>query len=150
MLVYLAQRVQLVLPPRNRTLGTIDALGIVGLVGLLVARYVPVARIIPFWGCTFRETTGVPCPGCGLTRVADRVAHFNVLGAMHANPLGTLAALMFAIAVVASAVHLAFGVPLPDLQLNDKEWKRLRWIAIGLFLANYGFVIFAYRVLHWR
>jgi hypothetical protein len=142
--------VQLVLPPRNRTLGTIDALGIVGLVGLLVARYVPVARIIPFWGCTFREMTGVPCPGCGLTRVAERVAHFNVLGALQANPLGTALALMFALAVLASAIHLIFGVPLPDLLLSDKEWKRLRWASIGLFLTNYGFVIFAHRVLHWR
>jgi len=142
--------VQLVLPSRNRTLGTIDALGIVGLVGLLVARYVPVARIIPFWGCTFRETTGVPCPGCGLTRVADRVAHFNLLGALHANPLGTFAALVFAGAVVASAVHLIFGVPLPELRLDDKEWKRARYAAIGRFDANYAFVIFAYRVLHWR
>ena len=66
---------QLVLPSRNRTLGTIDALGIVGLVGLLVARYVPVARIIPFWGCTFRETTGVPCPA-GLSCAAGREADF--------------------------------------------------------------------------
>lgn len=141
---------QLVLPPRNRTLGTIDALGIVGLAGLLVARYVPIARIIPFWGCTFRETTGVPCPGCGLTRVADRVAHFNVIGALHANPLGTIAALGFALAVVASAVHLTFGVPLPELVLDAKEWKRARFLAIGLFIANYAFVIVAYRVLHWR
>ncbi len=148
--MYLAARVQLVLPSRNRTLGTIDALGIVGLVGLLVARYVPVARIIPFWGCTFRETTGVPCPGCGLTRVADRVAHFNVVGALHANPLGTVAAVGFALAVVLTVIHLVFGVPLPELVLNDKEWKRARWIAISLFLVNYGFVVFAYRVLHWR
>lgn len=141
---------QLVLPPRNRTLGTIDALGIVGLVGLLVARYVPIARIIPFWGCTFRETTNVPCPGCGLTRVADRVAHFNVMGAFHANPLGTVAALLFAAAVVASALHLIFGVPLPELRLTDKEWKRVRWGAVSLFVANYLFVVFAWRVLHWR
>ncbi len=142
--------VQLVFPSRNRTLGTIDALGVVGLVGLLIARYVPVARIIPFWGCTFRETTGIPCPGCGLTRVADRVAHFNVLGALHANPLGTVAAVAFAVAVVASAIHLTFGVPLPELQLDAREWKRARYLAVGLFLANYAFVVFAYRELHWR
>ena len=141
---------QLVIPRPNRSFGTVDALAIIGVIGLAIARWVPIAMIIPFWGCGFRKLTGIPCPGCGLTRVADRVAHFNVLGALKANPLGTVAALMFAVAVVASAVHLAFGVPLPDLQLNDKEWKRLRWAAIGLFLANYGFVIFAYRVLHWR
>ena len=141
---------QLVLPARNRTLGTIDALGIVGVVGLLIARYVPLAKIIPFWGCTFRQTTGVPCPGCGLTRVADRVAHFNFIGALHANPLGTVAAVVFALSVVATIVHLVFGVPLPEVKLSETEWKRFRWVAIGLFFANYAFVVFAYRVLHWR
>jgi hypothetical protein len=142
--------VQLVLPPRNRTLGTVDALGLIGLIGLLVGRYVPVALIIPFWGCTFRETTGIPCPGCGLTRVADRVAHFNVTGAFMANPLGTVVAVLFAVAVVAMVVHLVFGVPMPELELTDAEWRRVRWVALGLFLANYGFVVFSYRVLHWR
>ncbi|MCU0695143.1 MAG: DUF2752 domain-containing protein [Myxococcaceae bacterium] len=141
---------QLVLPRPNRTLGTIDALGIIGLVGLLIGRYVPVALIIPFWGCTFRETTGIPCPGCGLTRVADRVAHFNVTGAFMANPLGTVVALLFAVAVVLMVVHLVFGVPIPELQLSDAEWRVVRWVAVGLFFANYGFVVFAYRVLHWR
>jgi hypothetical protein len=142
--------VQLVLPRRNRTPGTLDALGLIGLVGLLVGRYVPLATLIPFWGCSFRQVTGVPCPGCGLTRVADRVAHLNVMGALTANPLGTVAALLFALAAVAMVVHLVFGVPLPELVLSEAEWRVVRWAALGLFLANYAFVVFAYRVLHWR
>ncbi|MCA2978498.1 MAG: DUF2752 domain-containing protein [Myxococcaceae bacterium] len=141
---------QLVLPRPNRTPGTLDALGLIGLVGLLVGRYVPLATLIPFWGCSFRQLTGIPCPGCGLTRVADRVAHLNVTGALMANPLGTVAALLFALAAVAMVVHLVFGVPLPELVLSEAEWRVVRWVALGLFLANYAFVVFAYRVLHWR
>lgn len=107
-------------PAPNRRFGALDALAVLGLVGLLVARFVPVARL-PFWGCAFREMTGWPCPGCGLTRAADRVSHFNFAGAWDANPLGTIAAAAFMVVIVLSAFHLAFRMPLPTLQLTARE-----------------------------
>ncbi|HEX8820429.1 MAG TPA: DUF2752 domain-containing protein [Archangium sp.] len=128
-------------PKPNRTLGFTDALGLVGLVGLLVARYIPVARLIPFWGCALRETTGWPCLGCGLTRVADRVAHFNLAGAWDANPLGTVAACFFALMVVVTVLHLVFAMPIPEVDLSPREWHRVR-IAMALLVAvNYAWVI---------
>lgn len=139
---------QISFPPRNRSFGTVDALGLLGLLGLSIARWVPVARLIPFWGCTFRRLTGWPCPGCGLTRAADRFAHLHWLGALQANPLGTLAALGFAAMVVASAAHLLFAAPMPELVLSEKAWARLRWAMVGAFLLNYLFVVYAHRVLH--
>lgn len=141
---------QLVIPRPNRSFGTVDALALIGVVGLAIARWVPIAMLIPFWGCGFRKLTGIPCPGCGLTRVADRVAHFNVLGALKANPLGTVAAVGFALAIVASVAHLTFKVPVPELVLDDREWKRVRWGAVALFALNYAWVIFAHTTLHWR
>jgi hypothetical protein len=141
--------VQLYIPPRNRIFGALDAMGVIGLCGLLAARFVPIARWVPFWGCGFRRVTGIPCPGCGLTRVADRFAHFHWVGAFKANPLGSLTAAFFAACVVGSALHLAFGMPLPELILDDKEWRRARWAAVLLFLANYAFVIYSFRVLGW-
>jgi hypothetical protein len=133
--------------PRNRSFGVLDAMGFVGLIGFLVARFIPVAKLIPFWGCGFRKFTGYPCPGCGLTRVADRFAHFNVVGALKANPLGTVAAAGFAAAMIYSALHLAFRLPVPELVLDDREWARVRWGAVVLFLVNYAWVAYAYRVL---
>ncbi|MBL8914759.1 MAG: DUF2752 domain-containing protein [Archangium sp.] len=141
---------QLVIPQRNRSFGSVDALAIIGVIGLSIARWVPIATMVPFWGCGFRKLTGIPCPGCGLTRVADRVAHFNVLGALKANPLGTVAALLFAGCIVLSVVHLLFKVPVPELVMTEREWKRMRWAALGLFALNYGWVIFAHTTLHWR
>jgi hypothetical protein len=142
--------VRLYVPPRNRIFGPSDALGVIGLLGLAVARWVPVARLVPFWGCTFRKVFDVPCPGCGLTRVADRVAHFHVVSALHANPLGTVAALGFAAAVPMMVLHLGFGVPVPELVLDEREWSRAWWVIGFLLLLNYAFVIFAWRVLHYR
>lgn len=141
---------QLILPTRSRKFGTVDALAVVGLVGFLVARYIPVAKLIPFWGCGFRKMTGIPCPGCGLTRVAERFAHFNVVGALQANPLGTVAAAVFAAAIVISLFHLTFRMPVPELVLNDKEWSRVRWAGLFIFGLNYLWVIFAHTVLHLR
>jgi hypothetical protein len=133
--------VKFFLPAPNRTFGFSDALGLIGLVGLLVARYIPVARLIPFWGCALREATGWPCLGCGLTRVADRVAHFNIPGAWEANPLGTVAALFFALMVVVTVLHLVFAMPVPSLELTPVEWHRVRLSLAFVVLLNYAWVV---------
>ena len=138
---------KVIVPPRNRSFGALDALGVVGLVGLLIARFVPVAKLIPFWGCSFRKLTGYPCPGCGLTRAADRFAHFHWLRALEANPLGTAAALFFATCVVLSLLHLVFGMPVPELVLDERESRRARWAFGVLVVANYAFVVVGHRVL---
>jgi Protein of unknown function (DUF2752) len=141
---------QIAFTPRNRRIQVGDALGLVGLVGLLIARFIPVARLIPFWGCKFRQITGYPCPGCGLTRVADRVAHFHFLAALKANPLGTIAALGFFVLAGWMVLHLLFRVPMLDVDLSEAEWKKIRWAAPALFVANYAWVVFSYRELGWR
>jgi len=137
--------VKLSLPAPNRKFGLVDGLGLAGLIGLLIGRYIPVAKLIPFWGCTLREMTGWPCLGCGLTRVADRVAHFNIPGALQANPLGTVAALIFALAAVVMVLHLLFAMPVPQIQLSPREWTWVR-IAISILIAvNYAYVVVATR-----
>ncbi|ADO70063.1 DUF2752 domain-containing protein [Stigmatella aurantiaca] len=128
-------------PPPNRRLGPVDVLGLVGLTGLLIGRYVPVAKLIPFWGCILRETTGWPCLGCGLTRVADRVAHFNFIGAWEANPMGTVAALLFALAAVVMLLHMAFKMPVPEVQLSPREWTWVRVAFPILLFINYAYVV---------
>ena len=132
-------------PERNRKVGVLDALGLIGLAGLLVARFIPVAQLVPFWGCGFRQMTGIPCPGCGLTRVADHFAHGHFGAALLANPLGFFAACGFLFAVVMSALHLAFKVTLPVVHLEEREWAWLRNAAIAAVLVNYAFVIANHR-----
>lgn len=139
---------KLTLPAPNRKFGLVDGLGLAGLVGLLVARYIPVAKLIPFWGCVLRETTGWPCLGCGLTRVADRVAHFNFLGAWQANPLGTIAALCFALFAVVAVLHMVFAMPVPDVQLSPREWVWVRRALPIVILVNYAYVVVQTRFPH--
>ena len=132
-------------PKPNRTFGPYDVLGLIGLGGLLVARFVPVAKLIPFWGCLFRKVTGIPCPGCGLTRAADHFAHLHLLTALKSNPLGALGAAVFAVLAVWTLLHLAFKVPFPDLTLSDREWRAARYAAGIAFVLNYAFVIVQHR-----
>jgi len=130
--------------PRSRSIGVVDALGITGVCGLLVARFVPMARL-PFWGCLLRQRFGWPCLGCGLTRVADRMSHFNVADAWDANPLGTVAALGFMAAALWTFLHLAFRVPVAELDLSDREWRWVRVALVVLVVANWAFVALKYR-----
>lgn len=132
-------------PAPNRKVGALDILGFVGIGGLLVARFIPIARIVPFWGCMFRKVTGWPCPGCGLTRAADHFSHFHWLTALESNPLGTLAAAGFAVLAGWTLLHMAFKVPFPDITLDDREWKRVRNVALVAAALNYGFVILHHR-----
>jgi hypothetical protein len=139
---------KVLIPPRNRRFGTVDLLGLIGIVGLLVARYIPVARIIPFWGCVLREQTGWPCLGCGLTRVADRVSHLNFAGAWDANPLGTVAALVFVVLAVAMVLHLVFAMPIPEVQFSPGEWRAVQVALPVIILVNYAWVVVKTRFPH--
>lgn len=46
--------------------------------------------------CPFRALTGLPCPFCGGTTAAVKLGHFDVLGALRANPVVVLGALVVA------------------------------------------------------
>jgi len=139
--------VQVTWPPPNRRFGAFDALGLLGWAGLLTARFIPVARLIPFWGCKFRQVTGYPCPGCGLTRSADFLTHLRPLAALKANPLGTVAYAVFAVLAVWTLLHLVFKVPVPDVELSAREWLWARNAALAIVLLNYLFVIAQHRHL---
>src|SRR5262245_43411759 len=65
------------------------------LAGLLLAFVLPRGGFgVPM--CSFKVYTGLPCPGCGLTRSMIDVAHGDFAGALRMNPLGPLLFSLFA------------------------------------------------------
>jgi hypothetical protein len=134
--------------PRARVFGFLQALGLAGLLGLLAARFLPLSRL-PFWGCAFREHTGWPCPGCGLTRVAVRMAHGDFAGAFDANPLGAVAALGFAACTVLAMLQLLFALPMPLVTLSEREARATRVAVLSAVAVNYAVVVVRVRFLGW-
>jgi len=54
--------------------------------------------------CPFRAVTGIPCPFCGGTTAAVRIGHLDLLGALRANPVVVIGAvLVVALPVLRSA-----------------------------------------------
>ena len=134
--------------PRERSFTLLHALGLAGVTGLLVARFVPVARL-PFWRCVFREHTGWPCPGCGLTRAADGLSHLRLGFAFESNPLGALVGCLMACAAVLGLVQWAFRLSLPVPRLSPEEARASRVALVAAVVANYAFVIVQTRI-GWR
>jgi hypothetical protein len=79
-----------------------------------------------FLPCTFREMTGLPCPGCGATRAAYQLMHGNLGAALGFNAVAVL--LVFPLMI---GFYLAWAIP----RMGGPELVRLRmpkWLAFGL------------------
>ena len=70
--------------------------------------------------------TGVPCPGCGMTRLAATVAHGNVAAAVAADAAGVV--LLVVLAVLAGT-HLH---GLVTKRPHPPTWMRSRLLPAGL------------------
>jgi len=56
------------------------------LLGFLLARFAaPIFNLLP--ACTFRTLSGIPCPGCGVTRAGLALANGELFSAFALNPL---------------------------------------------------------------
>jgi hypothetical protein len=83
--------------------------------------------------CPFRLLTGLPCPGCGLSRAWVYLAHGQWQDSVLANPFGVvLAALLVTLVVGVVGARVRRDVP-PDL---DRLVRR-RWVGVilGAWLA---------------
>ena len=65
--------------------------------------------------CPFRLLTGLPCPGCGLTRSWVYLVHGHWSDGFSANPFGALALVAVLAFVVTVAVAVIRRVPIPDI-----------------------------------
>ena len=92
------------------------AAGIAALV--LAAALVPLGFVVDAPSiCAFRNLTGIPCPGCGLTRSVVATAHLRVGDAFAFHPFGPP---LLAGAVVWAGLVFAGGDP------GQLDWRRSR------------------------
>ncbi|MDN5717314.1 MAG: DUF2752 domain-containing protein [Janibacter sp.] len=112
----------------------VPVLALISLVGLIIARVWPVQSVVSGDAtCIMRILTGLPCPGCGMTRSWVHMAHGDVLTAFEYNVFGPLAMAAAAGLVIYTVVALVRRRPTERLfdQLNPK----FLMVAMGLWLG---------------
>ena len=89
--------------------------------------------------CPFAVMTGLPCPGCGLTRSWVAFMHGDVGSAFTFNVFGPVFLVLTAVTVVAATITLVRrrGAPLADWR--DRVLGPVGAVLLGVWLT-YGFV----------
>lgn len=91
--------------------------------------------------CPFYQATGLPCPGCGLTRAFVCISHGRLQESLHWHPLGWL---VYAIFVVLWAYYALFAASgRRPITLKPLTIKRLTVAALTLLMTT-GFLRIAY------
>jgi hypothetical protein len=101
----------------------------------------------PFWlalaplapACPFRALTGIPCPTCGTTHAAVALLHGHLTAALAANPLATVAGVVFMVGGLLAPLWAMFKLPLLEIPSPLPRWARFGLLA--LLLANWVIVI---------
>lgn len=97
----------------------------------------PAALFLPFDRmdlsvCFFYNMTGIPCPGCGLTRSFSSLVHLHFLESLMYNPFGPAV-----VAAAASFVISAFYRPAAEFYDRNR-----RAFSIFIFVAAVLLIIF--------
>jgi hypothetical protein len=78
------------LPSRRVQLGLWLAGGLLGTAAFLLLGRIGVPQTGGFVICAFRRVTGIPCPGCGLTRAMAALARGELATAVRFHPFAPL------------------------------------------------------------
>jgi hypothetical protein len=115
-------------------------------IGLLAGAAVGLLRLdrIPVTLCVFKGVSGLPCPTCGSTRALGRLVALDFAGALAMNPLTTIAAVVLAAWGIADLALLPRRQAL-GLEVSPRFGFALRVLALGLFLANWVYLVAAGR-----
>lgn len=92
--------------------------------------------------CLFRHFTGLPCPGCGLTRSFVMLAHGDVSKAFGYNLMGP-----FFFAVIVASVALALWVLLTGKTRAISQWGDLVFGKVGLTVVGLWLVYGVVRMI---
>ena len=121
-------------PPLGTIFGCIMALG-AGLATLWLRLGLPLPD------CRFHDWTGLPCPTCGSTRMAESLLHGSVVEALSWNPLVFLGLTGVALWACASTIQRLFGFPAFRLALDSRERIALRLAAVLTIAASWSYLI---------
>ena len=98
-----------------------------------------------FIGCPFRIITGIPCPGCGMTRAFTSLFHFDLTRAFLYHPLFPLiiiTAILFVMCVILYTYKtdksvLSLDVQDMNMMMKDMFSHKLTIVYICLFMSAF-------------
>lgn len=81
----------------------------------------------------FRLATGLPDPGCGMTRSLVALAHGDLMDSLYFHPLGIMVAALFATLMLVDLNPWRSGLPAahPRLAPLRSSWALLEWLMLG-------------------
>ena len=85
--------------------------------------------------CPFYALTGLPCPGCGLTRAFCCISHGELGHAWHLNPFGFL---FYAFCIVLAVWPFLRRRTAWEQRLSRSRWSRVLPIALVAAMWSYG------------
>ena len=95
-----------------------------------------IAAGLPGWGCPFRHTLGIPCPGCGLSRAVHALWHGDWSTSLNYHAFA-LPVLVFLLLIISAS--LLPGVPRSWLLAQTARVER-RWAVTGMGMT----ILFGY------
>ncbi len=94
--------------------------------------------------CIFHRLTGIPCLTCGGTRSLVALSQFDIASSFLLNPM----LLLFAVGIMAFSLFSLFSAVSKKgiiANFSEGQKKALRVGIIGLFLANWAYLVVAGR-----
>jgi hypothetical protein len=88
--------------------------------------------------CTWPQTSGGPCPTCGVTTAAALLVHLRPLAAFRTQPFGALLTLAGIVLLVCGFRHLWRGESL-FARVASWPWGRIALAAIATLLASWWY-----------
>ena len=116
--------------------------GAIALTGLASAAAIPpsLLQVGPVL-CPFRFLTGLPCPGCGMTRSVVALLHGDLAASLFYHPLGV--AVVAGAAIVATLTLISVLSPRLSARAVPPVWIRtdalargpLPWVGVAAFIT---------------
>lgn len=121
--------------------------GRLSLLALIIAAAIPRAWVEsgPMLS-PFRLTTGLPDPGCGMTRSMVALAHGDLTGSLYFHPLGIIVAAFFVTLMLVDLNPWRANLSASYLRLAPlrSSWALLEWLMLGpmpwVAIAAFGVV----------
>ncbi|MXV38272.1 DUF2752 domain-containing protein [Flavobacteriaceae bacterium Ap0902] len=118
-----------------RSLIVVGGIFLLGAVFLYYYIFDPSVENSFFPACTFKESTGLDCVGCGNQRAVHALFHGNILEAIDYNAFFVFFLPFLIFYIIFALRQFIFGLPAPNVWIYKSKFGILLIIIIVIFLV---------------